>query len=65
MICVTLTEDQADWILGAIRMTKENQYTGDDFDDAMDDWNPDHFDLHPEELDFLQSLCDVLTPNSR
>lgn len=62
MIDVRLTEDQVNWIINEIRVTKENEYTGDDFQDAMEDWNPENSGLHPEELEFLQSLFDAVRP---
>lgn len=59
---VVLTEGQIGWIVEAIRSTKENHYLGDDFDDAMDDWDLERSELHPDELVDLKALLDAVRP---
>lgn len=59
---IVLTEGQIGWIVEVIRSTKENCYLGDDFDDAMDDWDPERSELHPDELVDLKALLDAVRP---
>lgn len=56
-----LTEDQLEQIKRWIRITKEDVYTGGDWDDAAECWEPEKFDMHPDELEALKQLYDRVT----
>ncbi len=57
----SLTEEEANWVLDNIRSYKENMYMGDDYKDALGDWDITHFDdPDEEEFELIKSLYEKL-----
>lgn len=56
-----LSEKEATWTLDQIYSTKRTNYTGEDFNEVRECWDPERFDMEPEHLAFLKELYDSLT----
>lgn len=60
-----LTEDQVEWTVKQIISAKESDYTGDDFSEVPELWDPEKFDMPAERLNFLKDLYDALTAEKK
>ncbi len=56
-----LSEKQVTWTLNQIYEEKETTYTGTDYGEIKECWDPKRFDMDPEDLAFLKEMYDVLT----